>query len=97
MQIFESIGVDELLIVRLVRHPVVKALTNIYLLSNFRKLPKTTIRAPSSGEMGVVRIVYLYRFQDPKKGKLNLTFNWPKFFELRIYGYLMNLYSVSIQ
>ena len=51
----EIIGVDELVIMWQVRHLVVKALTNIYLLSNFRKLPKTTIRAPSSGEMGVFR------------------------------------------
>ena len=41
--------------------------------------------------------ISIHRFQVPKKGELILTFNWPKFFKLRIFGYLMNLYSVSIQ
>ena len=47
---------------RQVHHLVVKARTrtNIYLLSNFRKLPKTTITAPSSFSMGVFRIIYPY-------------------------------------
>ena len=57
-----------------VRHLIVKARTNIYVLSNFRKLPKTTITAPSSGEMGVFRVVYPYTYVDLKSKKLTSNF-----------------------